>query len=337
MTVESVPRLSVRLAHPLFGEVRRPAYGSASIATLTRGPGCCDVARGQWPRRRIGTAGRVAPRVDAAPDPDLLRRAAAQAAALLDPPLVLRLSRACMDIRPEFDVQSKVVGASTLLSSPAEIERELELLTELATSDFERAHAAELRANFLARMIGEPERAAAAVRAAARTVTELQAVTRLAALSATLDANTGNPRSAVATAANLFHDDRLNHEVTILVCMALASASAVDGRADRLTEIIAKVRTLVDVNPISLDIYLTPLIAFEAIGSRLAGWVRNGNSIALLSDQSRRSAIGPATSDLLEGMTALAHGRPTRATQLLCNTLWCSARSASSAVGGTAR
>src|SRR5262249_29119042 len=111
-------RLQARLAHPLYGEVRRARAGQVRARRLR---GCIALALGATGARRADDTLRramLALDSDLPPDPQLLTVAAGDAARLLDLPLATRLGRAAVAAGGGFPAQMIVVSALNGLGLP---------------------------------------------------------------------------------------------------------------------------------------------------------------------------------------------------------------------------
>ncbi len=138
--------LQGRLAHPLYGEVRRADVGLLRARRLR---GRIAMALTDAPARGAEDTLRravLAMDSDLEPDPVLLLQAARRAVQLLDLPLAERLSREAAAAGGGFDALHTLCFVLSWLSRGAEAEIETAALTELARTDTQRTQAAVLRA-----------------------------------------------------------------------------------------------------------------------------------------------------------------------------------------------
>ena len=146
--------ISVRLAHPLYGEIVRdlasPLYKKQLAGTLLRSAAWTDQPGDTLRRALWHLEGGVLP------DPDLLRDGAVRALAALDLPLAVRFARAAIDSGGGPECGGILARAHMLRGNTAEAE---ELLAELASDelpDLVRADLAASRAWNLTFGLGRP-------------------------------------------------------------------------------------------------------------------------------------------------------------------------------------
>ncbi|HEY2194787.1 MAG TPA: LuxR C-terminal-related transcriptional regulator [Actinomycetospora sp.] len=150
-------RSELRLAHPLYGEVLRarmsPVRSRRLRSELSEALKATGGRRsGDELRRAVLALGG-----DAAPDPEMLLKAASQAASLTDVELAERLFRAARDVGAGFGAHIGLAQILTWLMRPDEAEAELAAATAAAADDDERAQAAATRFSLLHFVLGRPD------------------------------------------------------------------------------------------------------------------------------------------------------------------------------------
>ena len=227
-------RESVRLAHPLHGDVLRsklPALRRRSI--LLRQAEAVEA----WGARRREDASRIATwRLEATGrgDPDLLLRAAQLARYGLDFRQAARLARAALASAPSATA-GLVLGESLYnLGSFAEAERVLAEATERATGDDEVVRVATVRRRNLMRGCRREEDALAVGRAAAARAGSATARDELRAGEAEVLSLAGRPREALELLDGL---RPTTARVRVLAAIPRAQALALAGRTAAAIEL----------------------------------------------------------------------------------------------------
>lgn len=200
-------RLQARLAHPLYGEVRRMDMGRLRARRL-RGRIATALADAGG-RRADDTVRRAVLGLesDLELDARLLTAAAERAAQLVDFALAERLGRTAVAAGGGFAAQMVVAFAVSWVGSVGDALDELAETAELAECDAELAEATVARVRHLAWVAARPLEAETILDAAAATVVESDARMRLAALRTLLDSQRGRPAHAAQVAAELLATD----------------------------------------------------------------------------------------------------------------------------------
>jgi DNA-binding NarL/FixJ family response regulator len=230
-------RLQARLAHPLYGEVRRAQMGMLHARRL----------RGRIARAMADTGGRRAGDTlrrallildsDLPPDPVLLTDAARRATELGDLGLAERIARAAVAAGGGFEPRLLLGNALHWSGRAVEADTELAPLAELARTDAERAEATIPRVAALFVTLGRPGEAEGLLDAVAGAVTEDAAVLELAGIRSVLDAFLGRTvHAAEAAAAVLAQSQCSPPAAQQLATWGLAAACAGLGRLDGLDE-----------------------------------------------------------------------------------------------------
>jgi DNA-binding CsgD family transcriptional regulator len=235
MLEPAVGGVEVRVAHPLYGEVRRKRAAPTRLRRL-RGLVATELAASD-DRDDVGVVVRRAALSldsDLAPDADLLVGAAHGAVWLADLPLADRLAQAAIDAGAGPEANFVRAHALSWLSRGEEAEV---LLAEIGTSqltDVDRARFAFLRASNMLWVLADPARAKELIDDASRT-TSSQARSYIDAFLTVYWFAVDQPGLATQASERLALDD-LPAVVDAEIAWALAAISADAGRT---TEAVA--------------------------------------------------------------------------------------------------
>ena len=292
--------LVARLAHPLYGEVRRAAMGTFRARRL----------RGQV-ARTLEPATDPIPRAvltldsDLPPEPALFLRAAEAATRMYDLPLAERLSRAAA---ATGDPAARLVHAGTLswLSRGEEAEAILADLAAVAPDAKTVALVQLHRAGNLLFTMARPDEACHAL-AAARATGALPH--HVAGMSLALAAAVGDLASVLARGPQLLHEDLPDDLARILVASAVSAAAAVTGAGVLLEEAAVVGGLTADRVPTVIPGF--GLADFQVLGHRLAGTPDRGDELARRMRAASADLPGPAglMGLVVSGHAALAGGR----------------------------
>ena len=292
--------LVARLAHPLYGEVRRAVMGTLRARRL-RGQVAqtLDAEPDPIPRAVLTLDS------DLPPDPGLFLAAAEAATRMYDLPLAERLARAAASTG---DPGARLVHAAALswLSRGEEADT---ILTELVGSapDPGTCAIAELhRAGNLLWTMASPDQARQAI-AAARATGELPL--HVGAMSLALSAAVGELAPVLDRGPALLRTDLPDDLARILVASAVSAAAAVTGERGLLDE-------AADVGGLTVDRVPTGIPGFgladlQVLGHRLAGTPDVAEAQARLMQAVSADLPGPARlmGLVVVGHAALAAGR----------------------------
>lgn len=241
VTVTSQGRwLEARLAHPLYGEVARARCGRLRARRLRgRVAGALATTGG---RRAGDDLRRAALAVDSdlPPDPDLLARAAQRALELADCALAERLARAAVAAGGGFEPQLTLGYAMGMGGRGEAAEAELVWLTDVATTDHERAQIAVCRAGTLTWLLARPDDAAQVLSDVRSAVTDEVSRLELDAIGAAVDAYQGRTPAAASAAQQVLAHPRRSDDATVLASWALVTTRAGLGRVAELEEIVGR-------------------------------------------------------------------------------------------------
>jgi DNA-binding NarL/FixJ family response regulator len=232
-------RWQATLAHPLYGEVRRPRIGQLRARRL-----CGEIAAalaGTGGRRADDTLRRATLTVhsDLPPDPGLLTLAARDAIRLLDVPMSEQLARAAVDAGGGFDARFTLALALSWLNRGADSEVEFATLAGQAANAGQHAAIAVPRAANLFWPGRNPARAEAVLSAAAAAANP-DGRRMVAAARAAIDAFLGRSEAGVAAAEAALAAPALSDEGLLLATYGSTVGLAALGRADEIAPIAAR-------------------------------------------------------------------------------------------------
>lgn len=297
-----------RLAHPLYGEVRRAAMGAVRARRL----------RGQV-AQTLSVSPDPIPRAvltldsDLDPDPALFLEAAEAATRMYDLPLAERLARAAAGAGHPV---ARLVHAEALswLSRGEEAEALLSDLAEHVPDAGIRAMAHLARAGNLFFTMARPTEARRALAAAEATGA---APVHVAGMSLALAAANADHAAVLARAPELLHDDLPDDLARILVASAVSAAAAATGQAALLDQ-------AAEVGGLTGDRVPTAIPGFgladmQVLGHRLAGTPDLGAVQARRMQSASADLPGPARlmGLVVAGHAAFGSGRVRDASVLL--------------------
>jgi DNA-binding CsgD family transcriptional regulator len=297
-----------RLAHPLYGEVRRRGMGTLRARRL----------RGQVARTLDTARDPIACAVltldsDLDPDPALFLRAAEAATRMFDLPLAERLARAAATTGAPL---ARLVHAAALswLSRGDDAEAVLVDLAATAPDPAMRAMAQVYRAGNLMWTMARPDDADHAL-AAARATGALPL--HVDAMAADLSAAAGDVTAVLDRAPALLREGAADDLVRILASSAVTAAAAVTGARELLDE-AADVGGL-DTDRVPPGIPGFGLADMQVLGNRLAGTPGRADDLVRRLVAVSADLPGPARPMglVVAGHAALAGGRVRDALPLL--------------------
>ena len=284
-------RLQARLAHPLFGEVRRNGLGRLRARRL-RG----QIAQGlaDHPDDELLDSLRRAVLLldsDLEHDPALLCAAARSAASLVDLELTERLARAAVAAGGGFEPRLTLARTLSFQNRADEAEAELAALGEVASDDLERVLVTLTRAANLLWTARRPLDAGVVVNQAEATIIDAGCVGVLVGLRATLLACEGRPTLAEPLATETLKRSTLPALAVMCTTFALVNSLGVMGRA---TELDAAARRGYEQADRSADsAFLRFGLSYLHVGGlRLAGLVHEAEVVA---DSCRRASADMAS------------------------------------------
>lgn len=311
-------RLQARLAHPLYGEVRRARTGQLRARRL-RGAIATALA-GTGARRAEDTLRRAVLTLDSdlKPDPQLLTAAAGSAVQLLNLPLAERLARAAVAAGGGFEPQLTLSNALSWLSRGDESDHEMRALAELAGTDTQRTRAAFPRAANLFYTLHRSAEAEAVLDGAMAAIADVDARKALVALRAAFHVHLGRPEQAIQSASDALSSASLPDPALVLATFGLVGGLGVLGRADEITPAATRAYAAA-ARSFDAAVPCFGLAFLHMAGLRLAGYLRDTEAIALERRQASSDIPGPPQlyGVALLGYAALATGHPQTAIRLL--------------------
>ncbi|MCF6736831.1 LuxR C-terminal-related transcriptional regulator [Blastococcus sp. KM273129] len=300
--------LVARLAHPLYGEVRREVMGTLRARRLRgRVARTLDVATDPIPGAVLTLDS------DLPPAPGLFLRAAEAATRVYDLPLAERLARAAA---ATGDPAARLVHAAALswLSRGDEAEAILDRLAGSAPDSGTRARAQLHRTGNLLWTLARPDDARRALAAAEATGA---APLHVVGMSLALAAAGGEVAPVLARGRELLHEELPDDLARILVASAVSAAAAVTGDVGLLDEAAVVGGLTADRVPTAIPGF--GLADLQVLGHRLAGRPDRADGQARRLQAASADLPGPARlmGLVVAGHAALAGGRVGDALALL--------------------
>ncbi|WP_020102157.1 LuxR family transcriptional regulator [Mycobacterium sp. 360MFTsu5.1] len=298
----------VRLAHPLYGEVRReraPAIRLRRLRGLVAGSLAAGPDRDDL--RVLVRRATLALDSDLPPDPALFLSAAKSAVQLLDMPLAERLARAAMSADGGMPAEIQHGYCMVWLGRTTEAQAELAALAERTVTDLERAQVATLRGHNTYWSLRQPASAEAILDAADAAVSDPLAKRILAAERAAFHADLGRPDVAVQTAAAALAGT-LPEQDAALACWGTVGGLAMLGRVGELETAAAHGQTAATVAP-NGSVLRNGLSYRHMIGLKLAGRLHDAEVVAQLARRDTEDTWFPISGEIHLGLAQLACGR----------------------------
>jgi DNA-binding NarL/FixJ family response regulator len=308
----SVRPASVRLAHPMLGEVRRT--GSLRMRRL-RGRIATELARKATtdPRDLVRRAALTL-ESDLAPDAELLLAAASAAMQLLDLQLAETLAERA--VAAGGGPEAKIAHAMAITWQERGVEAE-KILAELAdaTSGPARTHIAVLRATNFAAALGQP--ASAERELAVLPADDAAAQAIVAAYRAMIDLVRGHAQTAVDRANAVAGNPPADAVAHMMSIWALVSGLGDLGRIDEIEAAAHSGYALADRSPEVSHLRL-PLAFLQAYAYRLAGALTLSDAaIARIRRDTLDVPFEGAWHAFLAGLSAMSRGALAE-TQRMC-------------------
>jgi len=300
---------AVRLAHPLYGEVRRERAPAIRLRRL-RGLVANALATGTDPDDTLLVRrATLALDSDLPPAPDLFLSAARSAVHLLDTPLAERLSRAAVEAGGGIPAELQHGYCTVWLGHAAAAERALTELSERVLTDLERAQVATLLGHNTFWTLRRPTSGEAILDEADAAVTDPLAKRILAAERSVFHADLGRPDAAMQTAAAALGGP-LPDEDAALAYWASVGALAMLGRVRELNAAAARGHTAATVAP-NGSVLRNGLSYRHMIGLKLAGLLPDAEDVARRAWHDMQDTWLPQSGDVHLGQAQLAVGQVT--------------------------
>jgi DNA-binding CsgD family transcriptional regulator len=308
ITLEEVDSaVEVRIAHPLYGEVRKKRAPPTRLRRL-RGLVARELAAGDRrdDARMMVRRATLMLDSDLDPDPELLLTAA-RTAIRLDTPLAERLARAA--VLAGGGMESRLMHCYCLVwqGRAADAERELAMLVQRATTDLERVQIAEQRAHNLFWSLRRPADAEAMLDDTGRQLTEPSARHLLAAPRAAIYADLGRPRQAVQAATEALAEASLPDRLAVLASWGLVGGLGMLGRVDEIGTVSSRGYAAAARAP-NAAVMRMGLSYRHMIGLKLAGYLHEAGRIAREARRESEDSWFPQSSLILLGLAAVAQG-----------------------------
>lgn len=272
--------LEARLAHPLYGEVRRARTGQLRgrrlRGLLAQGLGASGAERAEDTlRRAVLTLDSDLP-----PDPAVFTEGARAASELLDVPLAEKLLAAAVVSGGGRDAQVAHAYALSMLSRGEETETILASLVDLESDDLARMQLTVVRACNLFWDLGRPDQAEAILDRARATLTDADALDALDAIGSTFRCLLGRSNAATRTARRVLDSPRLDDRVAIMATIGLVVALGCRGSADEVIAVAARGYAIAE-RSVSAAFLRFGLCDAHLVALRLAGYLSEANDIAM--------------------------------------------------------
>jgi DNA-binding CsgD family transcriptional regulator len=298
--------VDVRIAHPLYGEVRRERAPATRLrrfrALVAQG---LDASEHRSDERIAMRRAILMLDSDLDPDPELFLAAARTAIQLPDMPLGERLARAAVLAGGGIDAQLTLCHSLAWQDRSEAADRELATLAEMASTDFERVQVATLRAHVLFWNLRRPADAEAVLCDAAIALTERGPRQMLAASQAAFHADLGRPRQAVEAATEALAAASLPDQAVALASWGLVGGLGMLGRADQLSAVTTRGYTATARAQIARG----GLSYRHMIGLKLAGYLHDAELIAREARRNSEDSWYPHGGLVSLGSAVLARGR----------------------------
>jgi DNA-binding CsgD family transcriptional regulator len=297
-----------RLAHPLYGEVRRAAMGNVRARRL-RGRVAQTLNAGPDPiPRAVLTLDSDLP-----PEPALFLQAAEAATRMYDLPLAERLARAAA-ATGDPGARLMHAGALSWLSRGDEAEAILADLVANAPDAVTLALAQLYRAGNLLRTMARLDEARRALTAAEVTGAAPHLVT---AMTLSLASSVGEIAPVLTRGPGLMREDLPDDMTRVVVASAVSAAAAVTGKAELLDEAAVVGGLTGDRVPTTIPGF--GLAGLQVLGHHLAGRPNRASEQAGRMRAASADLPGPARlmGLVIAGHAALAGGRVRDASKLL--------------------
>lgn len=302
-------KIEARLAHPLYGEVRRGRTGQLRRRRL-RGLLAQALAASGAERAELTLRRAVLTlESDLPPDPALFTDGARAASELLDVPLAEKLLAAAVLSGGGRDAQLAHAYALSMLSRGEEAETILASLADLGSADTGRAQVAVVRACNLFWDLGRQAQAEAVLDQARATLTDADALDALDAIGSAIGCLLGRGDAAMRTARRVLESARLDDRAAIIATLGLVVGLAGLGRADDIDAVAARGYAITQ-RSVEAAFLRFGLCDYHLVALRLAGYLSDANDIAVRLRQLNAELPGmpQLTTAVMAGHAAFSAG-----------------------------
>ncbi|MFC7450419.1 LuxR C-terminal-related transcriptional regulator [Rhodococcus daqingensis] len=316
--------LQARLAHPLYGEVRRMRTGPLRAARVCRRVaqalgeadehGGADVLR----RAVLTLEADAALGAEGEADPDMFTAAAQRALELCDAALAARLADAAVRAGGGYIPHFLLVYALCLGNQGDDAEREAAALALRAATDEQRVQVALLRAGNLFWRLGRPDQAEATLDAVDPLAPAIDVGAEVSALRAAISADLGRPEDAIRAATKALESPSLPDLAVGMASWGLTLGLGVVGRVDEIGPVIDRAATAA-ARIAEGRLLLLRVKFFQINVLRLGGYLDEAEALAReqRDDTGEVPGIGTVAAVFLLGYTALGRGTLRSAQRLL--------------------
>ncbi|GAA4475409.1 LuxR C-terminal-related transcriptional regulator [Rhodococcus olei] len=310
---DDVP-LQARLAHPLYGEVRRLRTGPLRAARVCRrvaqalgeadDNGGADVLR----RAMLTLDADAALGAEGEANPVLFTSAAQRALELCDVALATRLAGAAVAAGGGFVPHFLLVYALSMNGQGEDAEREAALAME-ASTDEQRVQVALLRAGNLFWALGRPDQAEATLDAVDLLATTIGAGPELDAFRAPISAFLGRHEDAIRAATKALASPSLPDLAVGMASWGLTLGLGVVGRVDEIGPVVDRAAAAA-TRTAEGRLLLLPVKNFQIDALRLGGYLAEAEALAREEDDTWEvPGHGQLMALFLLGCTALGRGK----------------------------
>lgn len=297
----------VRLAHPLYGEVRRERAPAIRLRRL-RGLVATALAAGtDHDDTLLVRRATLVLDSDLPPEPDLFLAASRAAVHLLNTPLAKRLSQAAVEAGGGMQAELQHGYCMVWLGSAAEAQPKLAALAKRAATDLERAQIATLRGHNTYWTLRQPASAEAILDEAEATIVDPLALRIVAAQRASFHADLGRPFAAVQTAAAALAG-QLPEQDAALAAWGMVGGLAMLGRVGELETAAALGQAAATAAP-NGSVLRNGLSYRHMIGLKLAGLVHDAEDVARKAWRDMQDTWLPHSGEVHLGQAQLAGGQ----------------------------
>lgn len=302
-------RMTTRLAHPLYGDVRRSTLGVVRSRRLRAGVAEALARTGS---RRVGDVLRHAMLVvdsDLPPEPELFIAAAQAAMILGDLMLARRLAASAVAAGGGVVARLALAHALTWLDCGEEAEAELAAIDQLIETDIERALVGLPRIGNLFFILRRPTQAQLVLTESLARIADASARRTLTAIQAMMHAQLGRPEAAITAALEALADAELPDPAVTLATWGLVRGLGMAGRASEAAAVVERGRAAAARSASGVMMGL-PLTESQVSGLLMAGYLDEAELVAGELQRHYAEAVGlPHLAGLvLAGHAALARG-----------------------------
>lgn len=302
-------RWQARLAHPMYGEVRRIDLGQFQARRLRGTVATTMLATGEAEQDLVRRAVLLVDS-DQPPDPALFLQAAVAAMEHFDVVLGERLARSAVSAGADFEAQLALAVSLSFLPRPTEAEQLLADLAMSAPTDEDRTRVAVLRVGNLFWTLRRPAEAARVLGEELAVPRAADARAPLLGIGVAVDASLGRIEAALDTGPSLLAQGRLTDVAAVMAAGGTVLAAGVAGLLDVVGEAGATGHDAATGVFTSFGPHFG-LGDWGVMALRLGGEIAQAEALAAEIVRDVSHGPGPVVpmSRMLSGQAALAAGR----------------------------